>query len=867
MHYQIALVLCAAMLACSVPSNGSVTHSVKDQKKTIPQTDTLTAWVNGLCGMCKTRIEEAALGTRGVKEASWDNDKRILSVIYLPERFNPDRLHYRIASAGHDTRELLAPDPVYAALPQCCKYRDYQTHDQALSGEGHDHGSPASEQVTGRVFETDRDGNRVPLFGANVYWLGTTSGTITAEDGTFAITKPQEQHMLVISHVGLGSDTLHLDGPSEVEVGFSRAMALEEVSVVHRIKPTTVSFSSAYNIRNIHEKELTKAACCNLSESFETNPSVDASFTDAVTGTRKIEMLGLAGPYVQITRENMPGVRGLSSLLGLTYIPGTWIEGMQLNTGAGSVVNGFESITGQINVELRKPENSDRLFLNAYGNSDGAMEANVMTAYRLSEQWQGSLLLHGNVRPFQMDHNRDGFLDHPTGENLVAMKRFKYHNHDGFESQLGIRAVYTDRTGGQLDFDPEQPRTEQAYWGSSIHTRRIEAWAKAGKVFEDRPYTSVGFQISGILHRQEAYFGMTDYDAEQQSLYGNLIYQSILGTTDHQYRTGVSFQLDRYIESLTFGDFDRMEWVPGAFLEYTYNHMDRFTAVAGIRADYHNLFGAFVTPRLHVRYEPVEKTVFRASAGRGQKTASIFAENIGIFASSRNIVVEGTGGDTPYGLDPEVAWSYGLNAAQGFQFGTGEAVMSLDYYHTRFQSQIVADLDRNPQEVSFYNLNGASFANSFQVQLDLEPVERYDIRIAYRFNDVRTTYDGDLRTRPLTPRNRAFVNMAYETAGEWTFDVTWNWQDAQRIPSTESNPEPYRLPGTSPSFSRVNLQLGKTFFGKLELYAGVENLFDFVQEDPILASGDPFGPYFDSSLIWGPVFGRKFYGGLRFRIQ
>ena len=232
----------------------------------------------------------------------------------------------------------------------------------------------------------------------------------------------------MVSYVGYQNDTLFLDYPAEVEVEFSRAVMLEEVKVVHRIKPTSVDFNSAYNIQTMHEKELTKAACCNLSESFETNPSVDAGLTDAVTGTRKIEMLGLAGPYVQIMRENMPDVRGLSALYGLTYVPGTWIEGIQLNMGAGSVVNGYESITGQINVELRKPENSDKLFLNLYGNSDGRMEANVMTAYPIGKKWSGGLLLHGNSRPFQLDHNEDGFVDHPTGNQVVAIQRFKYQD-------------------------------------------------------------------------------------------------------------------------------------------------------------------------------------------------------------------------------------------------------------------------------------------------------------------------------------------------------------------------------------------------------------------------------------------------------
>lgn len=849
MKNKFRVLLPVLLLACSIPNLAQSSQ----------MNDTLKIRVEGLCGMCKTRIEKAAYKTRGVSEASWDIESEVLTVVYNPERFKEKKLHYHVASAGHDTEELLAPDPVYEALPQCCKYRDYTTHDEAIGKK--------SLQVTGYVYETNDEGRSSPLAGANIYWENSNSGTISGEDGIFTIDIEENAHMLIVSFVGYGSDTIHIRQPSEIEVGFSRANSLEEVSITHRVKATSISFTSAYNIQNISEKELTKAACCNLSESFETNPSVDASFTDAVTGTRKIEMLGLAGPYVQITRENMPDVRGLSSLYGLTYIPGTWIHSIQLNTGAGSVVNGFEGITGQINVELKKPENSEKLFVNLYGNSDGAMEANLMTAYKMGENWHGSTLLHGNVRPFKLDHNKDGFVDHPTGENLVAMQRFKFANDNGLQSQLGLRVVYMDRLGGQTEFDPESPRADQTYWGSGNNTRRIEGWGKVGKIFENRPYSSLGFQVSGVVHSQDAYFGLTDYDANQQSLYTNLIYQSILGSTNHQYRTGISFQADSYEETITSAMYTRKELVPGAFLEYTFNHLDVFTAVAGFRADYHNIFGAFFTPRLHLRYEPIPKTVIKASAGRGQKTASIFAENIGMFASSRSIYISGDGSDKPYGLDAEVAWNYGLNMAQGFKLGAGEGVFRADYYHTRFVNQIIVDYDRNPQEVHFYNLEGKSYSNSLQVQLDLEPVERYDIRIAYRFNDVKRSYGEELLAAPLTSRNRFFVNMAYATLKKWSFDVTWNWQSSKRIPGTETNPEPYRIAEASPAFSLVNLQVSKTFWENLDIYMGIENLFAFTQENPILASDDPFGPYFDSSLIWGPIFGRKFYAGLRFSIH
>lgn len=855
------MLLCVVLIAFNHPVKG-----IQAQ-----ESDTLSIWVNGLCGMCKTRIETAALKVKGVESANWDIEARILDLTVNPDKFKERKLHYKIASVGHDTKELLAPDPVYDALHSCCKYRDFETHDEAIGAPGEgvsiNEATETGNLVSGTVVEVKEDGTLIPLIGANIYWMNTASGTSSDEKGQFSLEREEGAHMLIISYVGYGSDTLHVDGPSEVEVEFSSTRMLDEVSVVHRVKPTSFSFSSAYNIQNISEKELTKAACCNLSESFETNPSVDVSFTDAVTGARKIEMLGLAGPYVQITRENIPDVRALASIYGLTYTPGPWIEGMQLNMGAGSVVNGFESITGQINVELRKPEDSDKLYLNLYGNAAGRLEANLNTAYKINDNWHGGTMLHGNVRPVQIDQNSDGFVDHPTGSQFIALQRFKYANENGLHSQLGIKYSHMNLVSGQMEFDPDIPRDQQPYWGSRMNTNRIEGWAKIGKVFKNRPYSSLGFQLSGVVHRQDAWFGLSDYLADQQSLYSNLIYQSILGNTNHQYRTGISFQMDHAQESVSIGEFLIDEYAPGAFLEYTFNHLDMFSMVAGIRADYHNNYGAFVTPRLHLRYEPVEKTVIRASAGRGLKTPWIFAENIGIFATSRMIVLESTDSDTPYGLDPEVAWTYGLNFAQGFKLGRRDAVLNMDFYHTRFINQVVVDLDRDPQAVLFYNLDGKSYSNSFQVQLDVEPVERYDIRLAYRFNEVKSTYGDEFLPRPLIAKHRAFINMAYRTLSEWSFDITWSWQGSKRIPGTETNPEPYRLEDSSPSFSVVNLQVGKALGKRLEIYGGIENLLGFIQEDPILASEDPFGPYFDSSLIWGPIFGRKFYAGLRYRIQ
>ena len=721
--------------------------------------------------------------------------------------------------------------------------------------------------IHGNVTEVTEEGKTIPLPGANVYWLGTTTGTTTGADGHFHLDRLEETVMLIISYVGYRNDTVDVSGKNHVEVQLNASVMLDEVEVVHRQKSTEISMLDPLKTANIDEKELLKAACCNLSESFETNPSVDVSFTDAVTGTRQIQMLGLAGPYTQITRENMPYIRGLSSIYGLTYVPGPWVESIQLIKGTGSVVNGYESIAGQINVELRKPEDAERLYLNLYGNQSGRIEGNANLAHRLTGgKWSTALILHGKDNSVKWDMNNDGFLDKPLGRQFIGLNRWKYIGENGIRFQFGVKGTYIDKSGGQTDTEPSGDVLTADRWRMQLNTQRYEGWAKIGKVFKEMPWKSVALQASGATHRQDSYFGTNEYDATQNTFYANFLYQSILSNTNHKFTTGASFQYDDYDEMLNDTTFAYTEMVPGAYFEYTYSNSDRFDAVAGIRADHHNIYGPFFTPRLHLRYALTESTVLRAGAGRGQRTASILSENIGLLSSSRQIVIQGEESDKPYGLDPEVAWNYGVNLTQSFLLEQREGNVSLDFYRTDFENQIVMDLDQSPQKAVFYNLQGKSYSNSFQAQIDYEVISHFDVRLAYRWYDVRTTFNGELLQKPLIAEHRAFLNLAYETHNRWKFDYTFNWQGRKRISSTAGNPVEYQLPERSPDFVLMNAQVTKVWNETFEVYLGVENLLDYRQPDPILASDQPFGTYFDSSLIWGPVFGRNAYVGLRYRL-
>ncbi len=722
------------------------------------------------------------------------------------------------------------------------------------------------EMISGQVVEQATDGSDgLPLIGAHVHWLGSGHGTATDLDGNFEIQKEPGVDQLIVSYTGYQSDTVLVSGHEPLVIQLSSAVMLDEVKVSYRVKATEISTIDPIKMEQISEGELRKAACCNLSESFSTSPSVDVAFTDAVTGTRQIRLLGLASPYTFISRENMPGIRGLNAVQGLTHIPGPWVSSMQLNKGAGTVLNGYESIAGQINIEMHKPHTMDPLHVNIYVNEEGRKEANVNLSHALNEKWSTGLLLHGNHNDSRSDRNGDTFLDHTIGQGFAGLSRWAYRSGKNLEAQFHVMGTARDDIGGQMDFDPESNSTTPAYWGMDRKSRHIEGWGKIGWMFP-LPWKSMGLQFSGSYHDEETKFGNTIYNGEQTSFYGNFIFQTILWNTNHNIKTGASFQYDKFNEILGELPFNRTEIVPGIYGEYTYKHLETFDVVAGLRVDHHNHFGPFITPRLHMRFAPADGTVLRGSVGRGFRTGAMIAENFGLLASSREWIFEQNSDTYHYGLNPEIAWNYGLNFTQNFRLDYRDGSFSVDAYRTDFKDRIVADLDESPQEVHFYNLQGKSFSNVLQAQVNYELLHNLDVRMAYRFIDAKTDYKSGLKQQPLQSRHRAFVNAGYTTRDQkWKLDATLNWQGEKRLPFTASNPVDYQLGDYSPSFYVLNSQVSR-LWNRFEVYAGVENIFNKKQENPILGSDDPFGQYFDSSLTWGPVFGRNIYVGARYTI-
>ncbi|MBF6640543.1 TonB-dependent receptor [Flavobacterium sp. J49] len=664
---------------------------------------------------------------------------------------------------------------------------------------------------------------------------------------------------LLFSALGFSQETIKND-------------TLKTVTVEGNRKGIKKSLNVTANTTLVTSKELLKAACCNLAESFETNPSIDVNFSDALTGTKQIKMLGLTSPYILIAEENIPSVRGASQAYGLSFTPGTWVESIQITKGAGSVVNGYESISGQINTELIKPIGDIPFFLNTYGDTGSRFELNTHFNKKVSDKWSTSLFVHGNARVSKNDMNDDGFMDNPLGKQLNIVNRWQYANPEsGWVSFLNLRYMNDDKQTGQLDFDPDRDRLTTNYWGSEINTERLDFSSKVGYVFKDMPYQSIGFQNAFSNHNQQSYFGLNQYDIKQQSYYSNLIFNSIISNTMNKFTAGLNFTYDKYSEFVNLADVSRIDNSVGAFFEYTYDDNDKFSYILGGRLDYHNRLGAFFTPRLHVKYNPWEKSVFRFSAGRGKRAANIFAENQNLFASSRVFSVLDTNGKI-YGLDAEIAWNYGLSFTQNFMLFGMKADTTIDFYRTDFQNQAVVDVMNSPQEVLFYNLDGKSYANSLQFDFNLEIIKHLNLRTAYKYYDISTDYISGSYQRPLQAKHRFFGNVEYAThivdkGKQWKFDYTWNWLGQQQLPNTSTNPHHDRFPEFSPSFSTMNAQITRTFSSTFEVYVGGENIGNYTQHRAVLGADNPFGPTFDTSIVYAPVFGAMYYAGLRFKIK
>ncbi|MDD4431192.1 MAG: TonB-dependent receptor [Bacteroidales bacterium] len=655
---------------------------------------------------------------------------------------------------------------------------------------------------------------------------------------------------------------------------------LEAAQVSARKQGLVLSSYSTVKLETINQEELCKAACCNLSESFETNPSVDVSYSDAATGSRQIKLLGLSGMYVQLLSEGLPFLRGLAAPYGLTYVPGPWMESIQISKGTASVLNGYEAISGQINVEYKKPPTSDLLSLNLFLADNLRNEINADLALKFNPYLSSQTFVHYEDESREHDGNGDGFADLPSVRQFTWLQRF-YWNKNDFTSQLGVKGLVESRSGGQLKELPNP-------WRSDIQTDRLEVFAKNGYIFDAEKNTSLGLSLSASLHNQEALYGKNRYDARQWNAYANLIFQSDL-SEGHKLVTGASLLADQVDEA--FLDYNslnlfsgpkvwnerrqqyyslsslRTEWTPGLYTEYSLQANEKLRFLLGLRYDYSSHHGGFVTPRMHVKYDLFSWMQLRANIGKGYRSTNVLSENSYLLAGSRRFILSE---DRLY--FQESAWNTGLSANFFLPLGLRNLNLGLEAFHTRFDKQLLADVDADSRRVFFYRMQGESYSTVLQADLSYELFAGLQLGAALRYTDVRSTYNANaaidgasylpvLREKPLNNRYKGLITASYQSPQKrWQLDTNLQLNGGGRLPGAYGQTEQRFDP-----FAVLNAQF-TLYFGEASLYLGGENLGNYRQPHPILGADQPWGDDFDATQVWGPVHGRKLYVGLRYAI-
>jgi outer membrane receptor for ferrienterochelin and colicins len=709
-----------------------------------------------------------------------------------------------------------------------------------------------------------------PVLNANIYWIGSSKGVNTDKNGEFEISsKDIFIKKLIVTHVGYAVDTLDISNQTSVRFSLKPKQDLAEVTITGHKDGVIISNLLSIKTEQITQTELRKAACCDLAGCFETQTTVQPQTTNVLTNSKELRILGLSGVYNQILVDGFPIIQGLSYTYGISGLPGTLVDNIYVSKGANSVLQGYESISGQINIETKEPDKSEKLLLNAYINSFAEKHLNANFTSKHGK-WKSLAAFHMVQPASKTDKDKDNFLDLPLLTRYMFYNKWKYGNERnwGWNSKIAIRFINEQRIGGQTNYSGESDKGSQKIYSNTVNLSQPEIRIRTGYRLNDKH----NFVLMASVYRQDqqSYFGTVKYDATQNSMYANI--QHELNYKKHDLKSGISYRHLNLTETIGFmdtalkrtysGKHNRTENIPGVYTENTMRLLNRLTWIAGIRTDYYKASGVMVTPKTMIKYDLNSNTIVRANIGTGWRNVNLFSENINLLASSRDVVFAET-------LKPEQAINTGINLTQKFKtLKNGlSGYFSADFYHTNFQNQIFPDYDTDPTKAIIKNYTGTSISNGLQAELFMKLKKGFELKVGYNFLDVYRVMDGIKTLLPFNPKHKIVGSFSFKpSSGKYHFDMNAHWFGEQRLPDTKSNPEEYQRPAYSKPYTTVNAQF--TYIVKqFEIYGGCENIFNFRQNQPIVSWQNPFSPYFDTSSVWGPTRGRELYLGLRYIIK
>jgi outer membrane receptor for ferrienterochelin and colicin len=705
-----------------------------------------------------------------------------------------------------------------------------------------------------------------PLTGATVQWKSSKSGVATDENGKFSIAdKTTGERILVFSYLGFKTDEINAGSITDWKMQLIEDNTISTVDITAKSQATRF-IDNVIKTEVLGTRELERAACCSLAGCFSTNASVDAQTTNVVTDAKELRILGLSGVYNQILIDGMPLVQGASFTFGAGSIPGTMIEEIFVSKGANSVIQGYEGITGQINIMPKSAAKSERIFLNAFVNSFGESQYNANYIHK-RKNWNNFSTVHGTLPAGEVDGDSDGFQDVAKVKRFSLFNKWVYNNPENqkIRSQIGLRFWSENRVGGETSYDQDRDEASGQIYGQAININQADFYTKLNYKLAD--LTSLIWVTSGFIHDQNSIYGQKLYTSDQKNLFSNLVLDHNFGERQHNWKTGLSIRNNNMTETVDFvenplswtyaGTYENDYFIPGIFTEGIF-YMDRITLMGGIRADNHGEFGWKTTPRMLIRAELSENTDVRFSAGKGFRRVHLFSERVSVLASNRDIIIEDE-------IAPEEAVNFGVNLIQKFQIGGINTILSADGYLTMFQNQVFPDFDRGLGKVFINNFNERSESRTVQLENKWEFSEQVDFKWSYNYQWTARKFENQMLQLPLVPNHKFLTQTSLSTEdNKWQADFTYRWTSSRRLPITDDFPIEYKQPENSPSYSGIDMQITKRW-QKFELYGGIENITNFRQAFPILGSDDPFGPFFDTSFNWGPTKGREFYIGFRYK--
>lgn len=673
---------------------------------------------------------------------------------------------------------------------------------------------------------------------------GSQESILSDSLGYFSLSEANLNQQIVIDAFGYQLDTFNVVA-LDSKYKLSSVTDLETLTVSKKKKGSSIMFAKTIQTENITEKELYKAACCNLAESFETNPAVDASFSDGATGTKTIKLLGLGGKYALLSVENMPRIRGNNLYNGLAAIPGSWVESIQILKGNSSVSNGFEGMSGQINTQLKGLDHAKSIQeINSYVNSLGRYELNGINQIVHTDKLKSAILWNHSSWANKIDQNNDGFYEMPGSNQQNLLLRTKFSPSNKIHNQINLSYNRSEKNGG----------SDLYKFNLNLNEQNYGLFGKSGIVLND-PGKSIGLQYSYNEYAFNGKIGNKSIDSKSEELYLNLMHQSYINNTNHGIKMGVSYLKEKLNDEVVYDDVDSSYYrfsrsIIGAFIEYTGTLSDKDQLTVGLRTDaYGNDF--YLLPRLNYKHSFNNNLVYRLGAGRAIKSNYFLAENYGSMINNRRV----------YGLgnliDPEDSYSLFNSVWYKFKIGYREASLLVEHHYQDFNNRYLAHYQDNALVIKQHK---KATNQSFLVQFNYEVFPGFDLKVAYKYNEQKAEDLGfNQNNLWLLPKNRSFINMSYETRDNWIFNATLNRIGRQFLPPVNLSDIPVNNEITA--FYKLGAQISKTH-KRWRAYLGVENALNVRQENVWfgIESDSP-----EASISYLPPIGTVIHFGINYK--